>query len=105
MKLVLRICNISVQIMDEKIHLTLFELSLDNNRKHYQAGDKVSGLLKIKLKGRLHLSQLKIGLTCNAEVKWTENPGTRYHREGHVYHDKRKFLDFFYAMPDICESK
>ena len=91
--------------MNEKIHLTLFELTLDNNKKCYQAGEKVSGVLKISLKGRLHLSQLRINLSCMAEVKWVENPGTRYHRDGHVYYAKRKFLDYTYAMPDICKSK
>jgi len=88
----------------ERIQLNEMEIILDGNRARYQTGDYISGKLKISLNGVLLLSNVKIGLVCMAEVKWVENPGTRYHREGHVYHDKQKYLDLTYELPDESEK-
>ncbi|CAG2114742.1 unnamed protein product [Medioppia subpectinata] len=83
----------------EKIHLTNLNLILDDHKKEYMAGDEVSGLLTISMKGRLLLSNVKISFTCMGEAKWVENPGVRYQREGKVYHNKTNFFDYTYQMP------
>jgi hypothetical protein len=87
----------------ERIHLTNLEIILEDNKTKYQAGDYVNGKINISLNGILLLSNVKISLICMAEVKWVENPGTRYHRGGHVYHDKYQYLDYVYEMPLQCK--
>ncbi|XP_054157138.1 arrestin domain-containing protein 3-like [Oppia nitens] len=92
----------------EPIHLTKLDILLAGDTKRFSRADEVSGLLQITIKGPLMLSAVTIGLVCMAECRWVENPGTRYHREGHVYHNKRKLLDYTYQIPgkyaDNCLS-
>ena len=91
--------------MEDRIHLTLMDIVLDNDKKEYQAGDKVTGVFKIAFKGRLNIKDLQLCLVCMAEVKWVENSGTHYHRAGHVYYDKKKFLENTYVINEQCKSK
>ena len=86
----------------DRIHLTFMDIVFDDNRKEYQIGDHVCGLLKMSIKGRLMMSDMKICLTCTAEVNWMENTGMKHHSTGQVYSNKQKLLDSTYAIPEDC---
>ena len=79
------------------------EVVLPEDKSRYESGQEVSGVFRMKLKGQSILSNMKILLISVAEVKWVENPGTRFHRAGHLYHDKMRLVKLSYALPKKCE--
>jgi hypothetical protein len=81
----------------ERYHINSMQIILEDHKPKYETGDYINGKLVISLNGDLLLSNIKISLTCLAEVKWTEQPGLK--SEGHAYHLRRKYLDYTYELP------
>ena len=79
------------------------DIVLDENKKRFQSGEDVTGVVRFSLKGKI-VENIKISLICVSEVKWTENPGTHYHRGGHVYHNKTRLVKLDYPLPKKCKS-
>ena len=90
--------------MDSKSHFAFVDIVLDKDKSIYQSGEEVSGLIKFALKGSAIVANIKILLVCESEVRWIENPGTRYHRGGHVYHEKMRLVNQSYTLPKKCKS-
>ncbi|CAG2166462.1 unnamed protein product [Oppiella nova] len=87
--------------MDQS-HISKLDISLDNKKLHYLAGDKVSGLLRLTILGPESAPYPHIGLVCVAESKWVESAGTYFHCEGQEYKDQRTCIDLVYKMPEQC---
>ena len=79
------------------------DIGLSNDQSRYESGDEVKGTVRLSLKGQFIVSNVKIQLVGEAEVKWVENPGTRYHRAGHLYRDKMRLVKLTYPLPKQCE--
>ncbi len=90
--------------MVSKSNFAFLDIVLDGNKTRYKSGDDVSGVIRFELKGSAIVANIKIAMICVSEVKWTENPGTRYHRAGHLYHDKTRLVNLGYNLPKKCMS-
>ncbi|CAG2168306.1 unnamed protein product [Oppiella nova] len=88
----------------DRAHISKLDISLDNQKQHYLAGDKVSGLLQLTILGPEGAPYPRIGLVCVAESKWVESAGTYFHREGQEYKDQRTYVDLAYKMPAYSDK-
>ncbi|CAG2176114.1 unnamed protein product [Oppiella nova] len=88
----------------DRSDISKLDISLDNKKQHYLAGDKVSGLLRLTILGPESAPYPHIGLVCVAESKWVESAGTYFHREGQEYRDQQTYVDLVYKMPEQCDT-
>ena len=80
------------------------DIILDDNKKLFQSGENVTGVIKFSLKGSSIIENIKICLICVSEVKWIEYPNAPYLRGGHVYHEKNRLVSIGYPLPKKCKS-
>ena len=80
------------------------DIILDGNKKRFQSGEDVTGVIKFSLKGSSIVENIKICLICVSEVKWIESPRALGHRGGHVYHEKTRLVNLDYPLPKKCMS-
>ena len=87
------------------------DIVLDGNKKRFQSGEDVTGVIRFSLKGSSIVENIKICLICVEEVEWLEYPNTPYiggyehfTYGGHVYHEKNRLVIFGYPLPKKCKS-
>ena len=49
------------------------DIVLDGNKKRFQSGEDVTGVIRFSLKGSSIVENIKICLICDTEVKWIES--------------------------------
>jgi len=94
----------------------LLDFELDHSGKEeiprFQAGDTVWGNLKLNIRGRVLLSDIKIRLVCMGEVEWYDDPifvhavgSITYPNDRNLCENKHKFLELFYDLTEIKHEK
>ena len=85
-------------------HLVINDIILDGNKKRFQSGEDVTGVIRFSLKGSSIVENIKICLNCVSEVKWIESARAIHQRGGHIYHDKTRLVNLGYPLPKKCKS-
>ena len=91
-------------------HFAFVDIVLDGNKKRFQSGEDVTGVIRFSLKGSSIVENIKICLICVQEVEWLEYPNTHYMGGygaftygGHVSHEKTRLLNLNYPLPKKCK--